>query len=1046
MPSPDAPERGPAESRPLREITFLAREIASQSPVPALPGNQWGWHYPQGGTTRQERLQGLLQGRYQPDQVWEDLRPDALVYDVSDIQAHGLDAVTARLRDQALMARDYDYQRFARFVASLKGKDIDLDTVQALYDGVAGNRIRQQSIERALGGGGRAIIERLRGESERIARQFADSRGLQRVLLALQLDWSQAAGYSKPAEAQHVLDQLSPKERSLFDGLREIHHNYVQTGGADEYEQLAGAISDLLPQVEQVQDQMSPSMEKLQEALEQFHDQVPQPGDSGGPTFPSDAQDLHNQMDQLRQGESVEGVPAKPFYTIEAAGTSRFPMTGRYVEQRKSRFVPEALTWSNDTQLDNQEYSATIAGTERQRVSGTINNGIKNLGVPTTYALDMDSLQYSGDRPRFFRDQTGCFYIVSNGTCTFSVEFLKEPQPRFLPPTDEDIKPLPGGQLSTKTDAMLASLGGDARSNAAQIQRYLLSNHWYPGGGDHQAANALKVKVKSQSTAQNYVRNIDASEYLDCDLADTLGVHLLRLAGVPARLAVGHMIDQVDKDGKAHMNAGTGHAWIEFWDGRQWVPADFTPHAKPEDKKQNGEGESGGQGQQADDGLMERPPEPDQDLADQMQQRVDQQLQSMRQPPPVSDADMQQARQDLQQAQQDLQRMEQMQQSMQQQVNEAESFQSLRELEEQLKQSDMLDDMKQDLQQRIDDEREKKRAELQKDMQKMENEGFLDSERRQELEDQLQQEDARALDQLRKELKRESALYNEYDQIRQEVMLLVEHWYRYFVWRLPKEKEPQQDDETLGRSGSLDKRAVQRQRNVLLGRVKHPRTFKETPRPRFIGSILVDISGSMKTSGKDKLALRLLVFYAELFSRLEQEFGYCRFSINVFADTVREVKTFDQDYLSFRRYQYQDGDETETTTVRARLMKAVRASGGTNMLDALKCMSEGLNKQKRKYKNHASAFYLVGDGGDTCGNKENIKAFMRGSTEQGFFGKHLCSAIMLGSEEQRLELAELFGDEHTAVAGTLDEVIAKSMQQYDRDITHYCKRMNMLAA
>lgn len=1042
-----APEDRPAERRPLREVAFLAKEIASQSSVPVLPSTQWGWHFPQGGAQRQERLQGLVSGKYEPEDVYEALQPDALLYDVRDIEQYGLESVAARLRDQALMARDYDYRRFAQFAASFQGKNVDLQTIQTLYDGVAGNRIRQSSIQRSLGGGGAPIIERLRGESSRIAQNFDQSRGLQRVLQALQLDWSQSAGYSQPAEAQQVRDQLSAKEQHLFDGLSEIYRDFVHTGGEHEYEQLVSAFSSMLPAVEQVQNQMSPEMEKLQEELEEFQEQIPQPGDPGGPTFPPDANDLHNQMHELEQGESVEGIPAQPFYEIEPAGTSMHALTGHYVTQRKSRFVPEALTWSNDTQLSDQEYTQAIAGTERQRISGTINTGLKNIGVPNTYALDASSLQVtSGPAPRFYRDQNGCFYVFAESECSFSVDFLKDEKPFVSPPTQEDLTPLPGGKLTAATEQMLGTFSGGAREKAQRILKHLLERHFYPGGGDHQAANALKLKIKSGSTPETYLSNIDASEYQDCDLADTLGAHLLRRAGIPARLAIGHMVQSV-KGGKAQMNGSTGHAWVEFWDETEWIPIDFTPHAKPEDKKkkEDEEGEKGEPGQEADDGMMERPPEENGDLADQMREKVEQQMQSMQQQGEVSDADMQQAQQDLKQAQEDLQRMEKRQKELQQQVQDADSFRSLEELEQQLQKEDLLDDMTQDLQERIENREEQKKDELKDELNKMEKEGFLDEKRKEELEKQLQQEDPRLLDQLQKQLQQESAMYNEYDEIRREVMPMVESWYKFFVQRLPKEPEMEDDEETLGRSGRLDRRAIQRPRNLLLMKTKHPRQFKDSPRPRFIGSILVDISGSMKTGGKDKLALRLLVFYAELFSRIEQEFGYLRFSINVFSDSVSEVKTFDQDYQSFQRYEYEDDDVKETATVRARLMKAVQADGGTNMLEALKRMSEGLNEQKRMYPHHASALYCVGDGGDTCGNQENIQKFLQGSEEQGFFGEHMRSAIMLGNEQQRKALAAIFGDEHTAVADTFEEVVFKSMQQYDRDIMGYCKQMGMTA-
>jgi len=79
----------------------------------------------------------------------------------------------------------------------------------------------------------------------------------------------------------------------------------------------------------------------------------------------------------------------------------------------------------------------------------------------------------------------------------------------------------------------------------------------------------------------------------------------------------------------------------------------------------------------------------------------------------------------------------------------------------------------------------------------------------------------------------------------------------------------------------------------------------------------------------------------------------------------------------------------------------------------------------------------LGDGGDTCGNTQNIKKFLQINDSERGFGEHLRSAIMLGDESQRQELAQIFGEEHTAVAPSFEKLIEKSMKQFDEDVEGY---------
>ena len=82
---------------------------------------------------------------------------------------------------------------------------------------------------------------------------------------------------------------------------------------------------------------------------------------------------------------------------------------------------------------------------------------------------------------------------------------------------------------------------------------------------------------------------------------------MLRRAGVPARLVVGHKVEGAS-NGVSAINEQTGHAWSEVWDGSAWRRVDATK-PKPEDKKpkmrMTREKQDGAE--EADDGGVEPP-------------------------------------------------------------------------------------------------------------------------------------------------------------------------------------------------------------------------------------------------------------------------------------------------------------------------------------------------------------------------------------------------------------------------------------------------------
>ena len=62
----------------MREMLFLA-EQAGESNLKILPSKNWSLHYPVNLEVRNEKLQGLLDGKYSAEEVANDIKPDSLI-------------------------------------------------------------------------------------------------------------------------------------------------------------------------------------------------------------------------------------------------------------------------------------------------------------------------------------------------------------------------------------------------------------------------------------------------------------------------------------------------------------------------------------------------------------------------------------------------------------------------------------------------------------------------------------------------------------------------------------------------------------------------------------------------------------------------------------------------------------------------------------------------------------------------------------------------------------------------------------------------------
>lgn len=375
-------------------------------------------------------------------------------------------------------------------------------------------------------------------------------------------------------------------------------------------------------------------------------------------------------------------------------------------------------------------------------------------------------------------------------------------------------------------------------------------------------------------------------------------------------------------------------------------------------------------------------------------------------------------------------------QELDQKIAQAKNFKDLADVEKETKKAELFQELKEELEKKLEAKEEQMKEKIKETLDKMAEDGFLDEEKRKEFERQLEERQLEELDKIQQQIERENALYQQYEDIREEIMPLVEQWFRYFAERLPRQEEIETDEDSLTRRGAFNRRSVMRPRNLLFGMVKNPREIKPSVRPKFLASILVDVSGSMSERDKLKNARKLLIFYSELFSRISEVFGYIRFSIDTFSDSVTEIKEFSQEYDSPLQYDFRDGTRS---TIKVRLMQKIHAEGGTNMLEGIRKSAADLNKEAQGYPEYASAMYFVGDGGDTRGNAAHIRRFLEMNREERGFGEHMYSAILLGDESQRRELANIFGDDYTTVAPDFDLLIEQSMERFDEDIEAYLK-------
>lgn len=96
----------------------------------------------------------------------------------------------------------------------------------------------------------------------------------------------------------------------------------------------------------------------------------------------------------------------------------------------------------------------------------------------------------------------------------------------------------------------------------------------------HFKANRFEWALQSQSSSKQGIDLLDDFLFYNrkghCELFATAAALIFRLNGVPSRLVTGYRVDPPEQSYLV-VREQTAHAWVEFYDGSQWIPYDPTP-------------------------------------------------------------------------------------------------------------------------------------------------------------------------------------------------------------------------------------------------------------------------------------------------------------------------------------------------------------------------------------------------------------------------------------------------------------------------------------
>ncbi len=326
-----------------------------------------------------------------------------------------------------------------------------------------------------------------------------------------------------------------------------------------------------------------------------------------------------DEMEPSRENEPGAYFKVSPFYG------------GYYRGDDYDTWNGKAMKWEKSDYKVTKFKEVAIEGKSRRIISGTIRGGERTvLPIAYGFAPDISTLKTQGNETiGIYADGHGSYILdatASPGLVSFSIEIGKNLEPVL------EIEPKAGKKASFKVSAETEEkLREVAQGNRPIMEQARLLKAYVKATLQYSNDSSFNA-VYAAGNPDQYFARIEQHKQADCDVANSYFVALLRRAGLKARLVEGHYVKVKDKQNAAVMSSGTGHAWAEVWDGRNWQRLDATPPGDPNMDDQDMDEETSDSAFEGDFGEQDAEILSDEKL-EQLMQEAEQALQKKEQAP-----------------------------------------------------------------------------------------------------------------------------------------------------------------------------------------------------------------------------------------------------------------------------------------------------------------------------------------------------------------------------------------------------------------------------
>ena len=322
---------------------------------------------------------------------------------------------------------------------------------------------------------------------------------------------------------------------------------------------------DFLERLDLKEVQELPKKEELpkEEEIEKMPDLLPQEDeDSFRPSM--------EESEPRKEDEPGAYFKVKPFFG------------GYYKEKVWDKWDGKNLLWKEKPRDFKEVEKEEIEEKSKRVMQGVIKGGkITSLPLAYGFSFEKGSLNLPKDvQIKILEDKEGNFILDTrqekNPVVPFSLIMGKRKKEKIQEEPKQTLQ-IETGQLSKETEGFLEDLKKDQSlsliEKAKKLKSFVKNKLEYSGDS---SLNSVYWQ-----NPEEYFQKIEKYKKADCDVANTYFLGLLSSLEIPCRMVTGHYIKVKDNQGAAVFSSGSGHAWTEVWDGKDWQKLDATPKGDP---------------------------------------------------------------------------------------------------------------------------------------------------------------------------------------------------------------------------------------------------------------------------------------------------------------------------------------------------------------------------------------------------------------------------------------------------------------------------------